>query len=800
MAEHGLKPSIATVVRRAGRMEKLITLLLLFILLTAAMAGVTTVLTGPDWAVLWESLLLGLLAGWVLAIFRWQAWRSALLLVALGVLFCLLFAGGLSGKFLAVFGELFRLVGQVISSLSFKAANLTPLNDAAGQALSSIGVVVGRVYSWVKDLLTAQPVFDPVATGIVWSIVVWLVAAWAGWVVEAHKNALAAVLPGLILNLSILSYGRNNSVSIYLLLGLTLVLVSVVQYGQREHEWNTSKVAYPAHKSREVGNISLVMAILLVVVAATISSLSIQRLIQWTSEIRGSSSQSESGLAKSLGIQPAATATPDSFTNLRNPSLPRELLIGSGPELSTEYVMSVEVKNLASLGQGGRLPPPYWRSFTYDIYTGHGWSSSATQLVQYQPDQPIQAGQQPGHLPIQEVVRPVPAEQGTLYAAGEPVQVSIASSAAWRSSTDLFGMQTGKSDYVVQSLFSVADETSLRKAGEAYPGWVAKRYLAIPAEVPSRVKELAIQLTAADPTPYDRARAIEGYLRQNYPYTLDVPHPPANQDLVDYFLFDLRKGYCDYFASAMVILARAAGIPARLAIGYASGTYNENSGRFIVTQADAHSWVEVYFPGIGWVPFEPTAGLPPINRANQPNQIATPPPPSTPASPPGTVLRGNIAKLTGYLLLAFMFTIGVAWAILDEVSLRRQKAQATAREVYRRLRRFSNLLSVTMEGGETPYELLAGLSNSIRAITRPGAAAAGESTLENARRLVREIVRICYRPASADTASGVQIVQLWDKLRWQLRLMWILKSWERLGHQFRNRLARIDRNPGAEPG
>ena len=142
-----------------------------------------------------------------------------------------------------------------------------------------------------------------------------------------------------------------------------------------------------------------------------------------------------------------------------------------------------------------------------------------------------------------------------------------------------------------------------------------QRYLALPPGVPDRVRALAIELTAPERTPYDRARAIESYLR-TFPYTLDVPRPPVGRDVVDYFLFDLKKGYCDYYASSMVVLARAAGIPARLVIGYANGTYNLNSKRFVVTEADAHSWVEVYFPGIGWVTFEPTSGRPPLNRAD----------------------------------------------------------------------------------------------------------------------------------------------------------------------------------------
>ena len=634
----------------------------------------TAVLTGPDWASLWVSLLLGLLVGWVLAIFRLPAWRSALLIVVLGLLFSLLFSGGLEAKILAVFAELFRLAGRMISTLRSRDIDLASLNSLTGQVFTATGVVLGRVYSWLRDLVTGQPSFDPVAAGLVWSTVVWLVSAWAGWVAEAGRNALVAVLPALLLNLSTLSYGRNNSASIYLILGTTLVLIAVVQYDQREQEWNDTKVAYPARKNREVGTLALSIAVLLVIFAASTSSLSLQRIIHWTSEERRASDQSESGLAKSLGIVPAVKATPDAFTTIRNPGLPRELLIGSGPELSTEQVMSVEVRDLTTLVQAGQLPPLYWRSFTYDIYTGHGWSSSATEEIQYHSGQAIQPDQLPGHQFIQQVVRRVPGEAGIIYAAGEPASINLPSRAAWRSSNDLFGIQTGDSGYDIQSLIPIVDESSLRQAGQAYPNWVVQRYLALPAGVTRRVKALAIQLTATEPTPYDRARAIEQYLRQ-LPYTLDVPYPPANQDLADYFLFDLRKGYCDYYASAMVVLARAAGIPARLAIGYASGTYNLNSRRFIVTQADAHSWVEVYFPDTGWVPFEPTAGLPAINRSGQPTPAATPPLPApiTPATGVGTIHLGY--SFLGYGILGLAIALGFFGAILDESAL--ETAQAT---------------------------------------------------------------------------------------------------------------------------
>ena len=794
MAEYGLKYSLMVAINRARRGEKFLTLLLLFILLTATTAGVSAVLTGPDWASLWESLLFGLLLGWALAIFRWPAWRSVLLVIGLGMIFCLLFAAGLDTKVLAVFKELFRLTGRIIPMLKTGDFDLTPLTNLILQVFTSTEVVLERVFSWLKALVAGQPAFDLVATGIVWSIVVWLVAAWAGWVVEAGRNALAAVLPALLLNLSTLSYGRSNSASIYLILGTTLMLIAIVQYGKREQEWNDSKVAYPLHKSRQMGNISLIIAILLVVLAAFISSLSLQRLINLTSDIRRTSDQTESDLARSLGIIPAASSPPDAFTPIRNPGLPRELLIGSGPQLSAEVVMSVEVQELASLLHAGHLPPLYWRSFTFDNYTGHGWSSSPTKQTLYQPNEQIHSAHLADHELIQAVVRPVPGWGGTIYSAGEPVSLNVPSSTAWRSSNDLFGVLTESNSYEVQALIPVVDEVSLRETGQVYPAWILQRYLALPDGIPARVKELSIQLTAAEPTPYDRVRAIEGYLR-DYPYTLDVPHPPSNQDLVDFFLFDLGEGYCDYYASAMVVLTRAAGIPSRLAIGYASGEYNLNSKRFIVTQADAHSWVEVYFPDIGWVPFEPTAGLPSINRSMQPSLEATPTP-ITPAELPRVAIS-NVGKYIGLAILVLAVGIGLIWIIYDEFHFNYLQPQPAASDVYRRLRRYGEQLGTPLEGGETPYEFTASLSTSIAKITRRGfAEGTGATTITETQSIIRRIVRLSYRPADATAASAAAMIRQWKSLRWRLRLMWVAKIWEAVRHFFREGLSgRSERHP-----
>ena len=107
--------------------------------------------------------------------------------------------------------------------------------------------------------------------------------------------------------------------------------------------------------------------------------------------------------------------------------------------------------------------------------------------------------------------------------------------------------------------------------------------LPFPSTTPERVFELARNVTAEAETPYDQAKALESFLR-TYPYDLDVPEPPADADVADYFLFDLQKGYCDYYATSMVVMARSLGLPSRLAVGYAAGEYDENRRYFSVVE------------------------------------------------------------------------------------------------------------------------------------------------------------------------------------------------------------------------
>lgn len=135
------------------------------------------------------------------------------------------------------------------------------------------------------------------------------------------------------------------------------------------------------------------------------------------------------------------------------------------------------------------------------------------------------------------------------------------------------------------------------------------RYLQLPDELPERVRKLALEITSSAKTDYDRVKALESYLSKNYRYTLEPGTTPRDRDFVDYFLFDLREGYCTYYASAMTVLTRSLGIPARYVEGYVLPSQPVQGTTYAVTNKEAHAWVEVYFEGFGWIPFEPTASI-----------------------------------------------------------------------------------------------------------------------------------------------------------------------------------------------
>ncbi|MEK7275740.1 MAG: transglutaminase domain-containing protein, partial [Chloroflexota bacterium] len=477
--------------------------------------------------------------------------------------------------------------------------------------LASVNTLISRLRDWLESAAAGEPAFDPVAAAITWSLLVWLVAAWAGWVLRRTDQPLTSVLPAMVVLAMSLFY-TGGSVSVLLvLLFATLLLLAVAAFDVRARHWQMTGVDYFEDAPRDIALAVVPLCFLLILAAATAPSLSIDDLVDYFNKpIREAVRDDSAVLPNSLGLQQQASK-PSALDYARVPGMPRRHLVGSGPELSQKVAMIVTTDDDPSAAP----PRYYWRSTTYDRYTGRGWATGGLETLKYEAGDRALEPAPPYRRVVREQVQFAGDLGGLVYVGGALVTLDHDFTVAWRTYQDAFGAETEAANYQALAAVPTASEAQLRAAGAVYPAWVRDRYLALPDDVPDRVLALARDLTATAPTPYDRARAIENYLRTNFAYTLDLPAPPPRRDLVDYFLFDIKRGYCDYYSSSMVVLARAAGVPARLAVGYASGTYDVAKGRYLVTEADAHSWVEVYFPSYGWIEFEPTAARPVIDRA-----------------------------------------------------------------------------------------------------------------------------------------------------------------------------------------
>ena len=160
----------------------------------------------------------------------------------------------------------------------------------------------------------------------------------------------------------------------------------------------------------------------------------------------------------------------------------------------------------------------------------------------------------------------------------------------------------------INSSVSTARPKDLKLVSTANPSWVLARYTQLPPEFPDRISALTQEITRGYVSQYDKAKAIEIYLKENLTYNLRIQPPPYNVDGVEHFLFSTREGYSEYFASAMTVMLRSEGIPARLVTGYSVGDKLPEEDIYLVRDKHSHAWVEIFFPKYGWIPFEPTPG------------------------------------------------------------------------------------------------------------------------------------------------------------------------------------------------
>jgi transglutaminase-like putative cysteine protease len=421
-------------------------------------------------------------------------------------------------------------------------------------------------------------------------------------------------------------------------------------------------------------------------------------------------------------------------------------------------------------------PPPetryYWRSQTYDQYNGHVWianTSRTEEIAAGTPYHPTLVALQDNYRRVIQHIERLQTGGGTLFATGDLLSADQPSLASWRAANDLIGALTDADIYTTDSRVQYVSVDQLRAAGNNYPESV-QRYLNLPDELPARVRDLALDLTIHQLNPYDRAVAIESYLRE-FPYSLDVPAPPANRDVADYFLFDLKKGYCDYYATSMAVLARAAGLPARLVVGYTSGSYDYEADRFVVREANAHAWVEIYFPGIGWVEFEPTASESPFPRpgetGTQDSSAAPLPTLATGTAPFDWGALRPLSKIFGMVLAGLAVLLLILLPLpLESWQLYLRPADQAVKTIYRRLYQRGRAWGVLADAAHTPNEFALAFSARLeRRAGNPRLAPIVSALRADLDRLTGLYTRLLFGQHSLTRDEHRQAVHTWAHLR-----------------------------------
>ena len=469
----------------------------------------------------------------------------------------------------------------------------------------------GDAIDWTVIVLQTgyPPQMSPYAIGL--GALMWVTAFTASYVVYRYHRVLDAILllgAALIANMS--ATFTDLFVNLLLFVSAALLLWLRASLVARQDGWQRRRVnenlEVPAAIMRSgivfaAGSVALAFVLTSVAVAAPLTGAWRGLDTVWT------------------GVRDQFEGVFGSLTN------PQSRITGSsfGPSFRVfgEWVSNdEEVLVLAS------DRPLYLRTRTYDVYTGFGWSQTEGETrevaagaslfdVPFTTERPIV----PSAVRIEEIAIEMRQAIGrNLFTAGAPLAIFAPSIIEEPGGYPILGaieapQAPGVGEaYELRVAVSQATEAELAVAGTEYPEEIRELYLGTDG-ITQQVEALAVELTEGLESPYEKAKALSQFLRGGtFEYSTVGPEIPRDGDLVDTFLFGegARSGFCQYYASAMAVMARSLGIPARVAVGFSPGEPLDD-GLTLVREANSHAWTEIYFPGYGWEIFEATKGVNP---------------------------------------------------------------------------------------------------------------------------------------------------------------------------------------------
>lgn len=590
--------------------------------------------------------------------------------------------------------------------------------------------IFNRQLVWLRKAIGGGTSRDGLIFVIQTSAIFWLLGYSAAWYTFRLPRVWRAIVPtGLVLLSVVYYYTGPRPLPVYLAIYVVLALVYLARTHliTQEKNWRETRVLYERAIRYAFIRASFMTALIALIVAWSLPTFSASPVVaDALGTTRGPWRQFQDNWTRLFSaLRAYGTDTVDPYQNT--------LVLGGPRTVGSTPIMDVYVEQ--------KLPYVYWQAIVYDTYENGRWQA----VTDYQselhiPDDGVLPT--PFTLSRQVVTQTVVTylnNSSFLYAAPEPIgsnrQMFVEYTTDERGNMLVTAMRSRfilrqGDQYQVISRLSVADAQSLREAPTEYPDWVRKRYLQLPDTITPETVALAEELTAQYDNPYDKAMAVQNYLRENIKYNDQIPAPPDGIDPVHYTLFVSQEGYCNYYASAMTVMLRSQGIPARIVSGYAQGEFNAERNFYRVRASNAHTWVEVYFPGYGWIQFEPTASIPVITRpetAASGDDLASP---SLPAQTDidreallgeeenqndfergGDVLDENALETTApqtavslWQILGAILIVAIAGILLWVANKLNQRIEADVIRSYGRLETWARWLGIQFRPTYTPYE------------------------------------------------------------------------------------------------